>query len=321
MVRRRYIISTRRTGLGDRLVSLGAAWRFARGSGRILVADWRFSAYSPDTRANLFTLCFEGASDLAGVPFIGDDSVGSLGLPGNPGRTVLEAVRHRLTGCRRLSLEEAERLLTGGRDIDGRGLLLDSCIADGSTPVEESRAFLSALRPVPRIASAVAAFRGGLGEGPVIGLHIRHGNGGDVMDHGRFWSSFQPAIARCVAAVRHARTQFGPAAIVLLCTDSAEVEHAIKESVTGVVTRKKIYRDPGDGELHLWRGAFLVRDDAMIEMLLLAECDALIRYPPRSFFSFYAAVMKPSRERRADTMRNLENHWDPADPLSPAILF
>ena len=28
------------------------------------------------------------------------------------------------------------------------------------------------------------------------------------------------------------------------------------------------------------------RDDALVELLLLAECNALIRYPPASFFSF-----------------------------------
>jgi hypothetical protein len=30
----------------------------------------------------------------------------------------------------------------------------------------------------------------------------------------------------------------------------------------------------------------------MVDMLLLAECDALVRFPPGSFFSFYASLMR-----------------------------
>ena len=80
---------------------------------------------------------------------------------------------------------------------------------------------------------------------------------------------------------------------MLLCTDSSDVQSALIRRVPGVICRNKLFRKSGEGELHHWRGASLGRDDALVELLLLAECDALIRYPPGSFFSFYAAVMKP----------------------------
>src|SRR5471030_2756028 len=57
---RRYVISIRsQTGLGDHLICLAAAWRFARDTGRVLVADWRFSPYTLAAKDNLFPLCFE----------------------------------------------------------------------------------------------------------------------------------------------------------------------------------------------------------------------------------------------------------------------
>lgn len=317
----RYIVSTRRTGLGDRLVSLAAAWSLARDTGRTLVADWRFSAYALDGKSNLFTLCFENTSDLAGVPFVGDDSVSRLGLPGNPRRTALDAIRHRLLGCRRLSPEEAASAIRSGRDVKGRAILIDACLFDRSMPVEECRQFLGALRPRANIANAVAAFRAGLGDGPIIGLHVRHGNSGNIMSHGPYWTSFAPAIARCVAAVEHARERLGASATVMLCTDSLEVEQAIKDSVPRLVTRPKMYRHPGTGELHIWRGASFGRDDAMVEMLLLANCDALIRYPPDSFFSLYGAVVRHRRERQPRTLGDLARPWNPGDTLSSAILF
>src|ERR1700733_11022962 len=75
----RYVISIRRhTGLGDHLICLAAAWRFARDTGRVLVADWRFSPYTLAAKDNLFPLCFEVPSSLAGVPFIGANDVGEL---------------------------------------------------------------------------------------------------------------------------------------------------------------------------------------------------------------------------------------------------
>jgi hypothetical protein len=317
----RYVVSTRRSGLGDRLVSLAAAWRFARNTGRTLVADWRFSAYALDGAANLFTLCFEGASSLAGVPFVGDDSVGRLGLPGDPRRTVLQAIRHRVTGCRRLGPEAALRAIREGRDVKGRAILLDACLADGSASVEETRGFLAALRPVAHVANAVSAFRSRLGDGPIIGVHVRHGNGGNILGHARYWPSLQTGIDRCVAAVRRARARLGSSAIVMLCTDSIDVERALAELMPHVITRPKMHRYPGAGELHTWRGAGLVRDDAMIEMLLLAESDVLVRYPPGSFFSLCAAVMKRHHERPLQTVGQLACPWDPGDALSAAVLF
>jgi hypothetical protein len=56
-------------------------------------------------------------------------------------------------------------------------------------------------------------------------------------------------------------------------------------------------------------------------MLLLAQCDALIRYPPASFFSFYGAVMQHGRGREREGIDVLQEPWDASNPLSPALLF
>jgi hypothetical protein len=107
----------------------------------------------------------------------------------------------------------------------------------------------------------------------------------------------------------------------MLCTDSLEVEQAMKDSVPRLVTRPKMHRHPGTGELHNWRGASFGRDDAMVEMLLLANCDALIRYPPESLFSLYGAVMRHRRDPPPRILDDLARHWNPGDTLSPAILY
>jgi nodulation protein Z len=318
-VKDRYVISVRRrTGLGDRLICLAAAWRFARDTGRVLVADWRFSPYALDPKANLFALCFETPAELAGVPFIGDDGVASMGLPGEP----QEARRQPLPASyRRIAHKTAGQAIRESRDLPSQIVEFNTCVNDGLTLVKDSRVFLESLKPVAPISQAVTPFRQALPPGPVIGLHIRHGNGGDILGHARHWTSFPAAINRCVGAVEAAQSRLGNAATVMLCTDSIEVEQAIRELLPAVVCRPKMYRHPNDGELHLWRGAGLGRDDGMVEMLLLAESDALIRYPPASFFSFYGAVMKPHREPERWSLYDLQRPWDSGDVLSPALIW
>ena len=92
------------------------------------------------------------------------------------------------------------------------------------------------------------------------------------------------------------------------------------EALPGSISRPKLYRQPGEGELHGW-GAPLVRDDALIEMLVVAECDALIRYPPASFFTFYAAVMRRHGSTRPKEIRDLECPFAADDGLSPPVLI
>jgi hypothetical protein len=315
------------TGLGDRLICLGAAWLFARKTGRTLIADWRHSVYAPDSKQNAFALCFESLPELAGVPFIGDDRVARCDLP-RPrypafwNEDGLLAAPFRRPGDTSFADRDAavERI-RGGRDAAAPTVVFDACVNDGLVSLADCRTFLSALRPVAHVTQMVATFRNEhLGAGPIIGLHIRHGNGAPT-GHAHYWNSFQTSINRCERAVRSAREQVGEAAPVLLCTDSSEVERAVRNQIAGVISRKKEFGRPGEGELHLSLESHRGRDDAMVEMLLLAESSALIRYPPGSFFTFYAAVMKRWMSPLPETVYDLQRPHDPADTLSPALLI
>ena len=317
----RYVISIRRySGLGDHLICLAAAWRFARDTGRVLVADWRFSSYTLTAKDNLFPLCFEVPSKLAGVPFIGANDIGALSPQVETRRLarILLRLRH---GVYQPSHRRAVAHISQGRDLPGRTVIFHSCVNHGITRIADLWDFFSALRPVASATAAVTAFRAGLPGGPLIGLHIRHGNGAAIEGYAPHWQSFPAAIERCLNAVGEARSRLGPGAKILLCTDSAEVEAAIRARIPDLVTRRKLLRHAGEGELHLWRGAALGREDSLVEMLLLAQCDALIRYPPASFFSFYGAVMQHGRGSEHQHIDVLQKPWDASDPLSPALLF
>ena len=323
----RYVISTRSTGLGDRLICLGAAWVFARNTGRTLVADWRYSSYSIDPKRNAFPLCFEAPPDLAGVSFMGDDRVDRMRWPRprHPERWNDDALfatpRLRPSEAIFADRDAAVALIRSGADVAASTVVFDACVNDGLVSVKDSRTFLGALRPVAHVTAMAAAFRAQcLGAERVIGLHIRHGNGGRTGHHGS-WQSFDAAIARCYRAVCVAREHVGRDGVVLLCTDSVDVEVALRRVIPDLVCRPKMFRRSGQGELQVWNHAHQVRDDALVEMLLLAGGEALIRYPPSSFFTFYAAVMGDWNGSIHDTVYDLQRSYDPADSLSPALLM
>jgi hypothetical protein len=316
------------TGIGDRLICLAAAWLYARATGRTLIADWRSGFLAPNPNTNAFPLCFANRGDLAGVPFIGDDTVVQIGLPSPrfPWAWNIKPTKD-WPFSRPVKLLDADRraaveIIRANQDRPEQVVIFDTCINDGIVRFEDAHEFFQTLQPVESVAAAVAKFRReGFGDRPVIGLHVRHGNGGDIMDHTRFWVSFEEAIARCRRCVALAREKLDQDAGVFLCTDSREVQDAVKASVPGVFTRPKQFRRPGTGELHGHGGAWRSREDTLTEMLLLSHMPVLIRYPPGSFFSLYAAVMKPRTQPAPPTLYDLLAGIDPSDPLSPALLF
>ncbi|MBB4577500.1 hypothetical protein GGI59_006400 [Rhizobium lentis] len=80
--RDRYVVSRRRTGFGDCLWSLAAAWRYAQRTGRTLAIGWRGSCYLNQPFTNAFTVFFEPIQDIAGVRVICDDQINQLSFPG-----------------------------------------------------------------------------------------------------------------------------------------------------------------------------------------------------------------------------------------------
>lgn len=133
----RCVVSMRSTGLGDRIICPGAAWLFARNTGRLLIADWRVSLYARDWRENLFPRCFEPLAQLAGVDFLGDDRVAALRLPRSafPEFCNREARTVDPTFCPAemflADRETAVAMIRTGRDVPGRTVIFNACVNDG----------------------------------------------------------------------------------------------------------------------------------------------------------------------------------------------
>jgi hypothetical protein len=222
----RYVVSLRPTGLGDRLICLCAAWIFARNTGRTLVVDWRGSRYTPRLEQNLFSLCFANSDELVGVPLrVAAAGMHDLPAPAFPDHWNRDdRLADPWRGPREDSAAIRDHAVTAIRsqaDIDAPTVILNTCVNDGVTDFAVARHFYQALRPLPHIQAAIEEYhRSTMAGGPVIGLHVRHGNGGNILGHARHWTSFDEGIGRCLRAVALARSRTGPDTPVFLCTDS-----------------------------------------------------------------------------------------------------
>lgn len=294
----RIVLARRWTGLGDCVLSLLAAHRYAKATGRALVVDWRYSCYAPPER-NLFSLVFEPIRTWDGVPVLADDRVAGLAHPGPYWPPIWSAVGVNAPPVdgERGDARAAVALIEAGTDVAAPVVVFDGCIAPAAPPVTVARQHLHALRVHEPFVASVGAFRDRCFAGrPVVGVHVRHGNGGAIGGHAHWWKRPGASLLVIADAIRVAtaalRRRVGGEPVVFVATDSAPVEEVLRRLLPAVVTRPKRFHPPGAGELHRGFGAAGDLDDALVEMLLLAEVDVLLRYPPGSYYSYWGATMK-----------------------------
>ena len=295
---RRYVVARRWTGLGDCLVSLLAAHRYAKATGRTLLVDWRHSRYAAPGR-NLFADLFGAPPVWDGVPTVADQRVVGFDHPGpyRPGGWSAAALHRPPVDGERGDTRAAIDLILGGTDVAEPVVVFDGCIAPAVPDLEVRRRLLSALRVRDDVLASVRSYaRERFAGRPVVGVHVRHGNGGNIGEHARYWTRPGEALLTIAGAARQAmdglRQARGATPTAFLCTDSPDVETAMRRLVPGLEVRPKSFRPSGAGELHLWAGAAAGLADALTEMLLLAEVDVLVRYPPGSYFSVWGETMK-----------------------------
>src|SRR5258708_8007546 len=160
----RYTLSIRRAGLGDRLVCLAAAWIFSKRTGRTLVADWRFGAYSQGRASNLFTRVFDTRDNLAGVRFIADESVGGLALP-RPrypplwnDDELLKRPFRRQDETLLADRAQAVHLVKEAGDLPAPTVVFDTCLASAPDLLSAARPFSTHLTPKSSASTLPAEF-------------------------------------------------------------------------------------------------------------------------------------------------------------------
>lgn len=300
-----YIISARNTGWGDCLLSLVSAWYHAKVSAKTLIIDWRSSLYLSDPTLNAFVHYFQSCGELAGVPVVCQDPLNAVKLSG----PVYSPIWQRYSDNVKLrNYQESIFIddIAGVRlseDKNSSTILYQECLPWAVDFKELSSHVLENIRLKPSIQNQVDSFIARYFNKNMIGVHLRCGNEGDIMNHTKFWRDQEQALERICTAIDVALKKFGSECGLFICSDTREVEQYIKRRYPDVIVRTKVFRASGTGELHhlkndeQWsaEGLRQMGEDALIEMHLLGACTAIIRFPPESYFSFYASSFKRYR--------------------------
>ncbi|WP_156922439.1 nodulation protein NodZ [Azorhizobium doebereinerae] len=293
---RRYVVARRRTGFGDCIWSLAAAWQYAKRTGRILVIDWTGSCYTRDSETNAFTQFFNPIDEIAGVPVILAGGGENLRLPGPFFPEWWNGHWGEKRGDQQVLFErdQLRRLFATGQDCAAATVICDACLMWGCDEWAENVIF-DELDVVERIRDKISAYRRDNFDGcKVIGVHIRHGNGEDIQDHWPYWAEPERLMRLVEGKMRSERLRVESEMVkYFLSTDSIFVLNSIVRVFPGVMYTEKEYRRLGAGPLHCPQLGPAGGEAALVDMYLLAMCDVLIRVPPTSAFSRMAYLRVP----------------------------
>ena len=304
------VVSRRTSGLGDCLISLCGAWYYAKLTGRTLVIDWRWSRYVQEKNKNAFAVFFEPLIEVEGVPVISDNSVSTLEYPcpiysrhakksglkrtlGQIAHTMFETKLPFVFSYEEVVADELA-IIRSAQDVEEPTIIFRCCLYDIPMTHEARGLFLAHLKPQKAIREEIDQYAREQFIGrKVIAVHVRHGNGGNILDHSQYWVDESRALNEICDKIQTAQAELGGDCLVFLCTDSRKVLEFIRSRISNVIAREKYFRPDDKGELHARttiyakNGSHFGRE-ALIEMFLLARSDALICYPYDSFFSYYA---------------------------------
>ncbi|WP_080140013.1 nodulation protein NodZ [Bradyrhizobium sacchari] len=294
----RFVVSRRRTGFGDCLWSLASAWRFAKQTGRTLAIDWRGSCYLDEPFTNAFPIFFEPVEDIGGVPVICDDDINERSFPApffpawwnKPSIDCVYRPDEQIFRER----DQLDQLFQSQRDSDANTVVCDACLM-WRCDQEAEREIFRSIKPRPEIQARIdTIYREHFEPYSVIGIHVRHGNGEDIMGHAPYWADAERALRQVCNAIDKARGLAHARPVrAFLCTDSAVVLEQVSAIFSDVFAIPKQFQAPQAGPLHNpsfgAEGGF----SALTEMYLLARCDTVIRFPPTSAFTRYARLFVP----------------------------
>ncbi|WP_283805875.1 nodulation protein NodZ [Bradyrhizobium sp. ARR65] len=295
----RFVVMRRRTGFGDCLWSLAAAWSYARRTGRALAIDWRGSCYLDQSFTNAFPVFFEPVQRIAGVHVACcDDEINQFAFPGpffpewwnKPPIDCIYRPDEQIFRER----DELAQLFEAATDTEAKTVVCDACLMWRCDEAAERQIFES-VKPSREIQARIDAIYQEHFEGySVIGVHVRHGNGEDVMGHAPYWADPDLALRQVCAAIDRAKVLSHPRPVrVFLCTDSVRMLQRLSAIFPDIFVVRKRFQADRAGPLHSAELGVEGGISALVDMYLLGRCDTVIRFPPTSAFTRYARLFAP----------------------------
>jgi len=310
------------SGVGCNLKVLAPCWKYALETNRTLIIDWRGNPYTRATpEKNLFSLLYEQPDpSQIGVKCIADDSVNNIRFP-QPILAPAGDIPHESGAIDRFPARGRHvvgmrRVIRKGIDVKFPTVMpsIDTTyiLASAFGPLgrlkpkmfsfSEAKRLYKSLKLRPQWASMVSEFyESHMEEKPVIGVHIRQGNGEEkYRNHfnSRVIHNYEDFIEAIATRIRRlGEKEFGKCYGVFLCTDSDDVVESMRSFFPLLITRH-IWR-PSSGEGMDFDHAFKNDDgglgaavNAIVDMQLLAKCDIVLMTKWTSFASHVPYIME-----------------------------
>ena len=281
------------SGIGSNLASLAGAIWYAERLNRSVIVDWRGSAFLKDKSANYFSEFFETPAEIQGVRVL---YAPTAALPEDAPEAGLSAARSYLAGA------EAPPVIVL-RDYHGLERL--DVKSGEQAQFWRLRDFYRYIAPRDFVQREIDRFADAhFSNAFVIGVNLSSGNG--EFDRGQLYqgrvdidifskdASFLRKVARArQLAVRGLPRAFRNSAKMFFATDAYKM-HALLSQLPNAVTRRSMFPPPGVGRVFCDYNepGYTDRDaivDAIVDMFLLARCQALIRNG--SVFNAYAVTV------------------------------
>lgn len=295
-----YFVSkpTPKAGIGSRLLELGETVWLGLQFGRAVIVDWRNTRFLKD-RVNYFTEVFAPVPEILGVPMY---YVPCRGLREyeQKRRRELPTLDHALGEELASESPSTPRYIVVRHSKELQRLpIYDQASVDAFLPD-----FYSRIVPRPPVAQQLEAwYEANLCGHFVVGVNVSTGNGlfaagaryegrvnvGIFENDERFLRAIAEACDQAAEnAPRSQRSDYK----IFFATDSAHMSEVLSR-LPRAVTRRVVFPPEGAGHYFCDYDALGYSDraaaaDTVIDMLLLARCDALVRN--RSKFSYYALV-------------------------------
>jgi hypothetical protein len=285
------------SGIGSNLASLAGAVWFGQRLDRTVIVDWRGSAFLKNQTLNYFTEFFERPEVIQGVPVL---YAPCAELP----EPAEETPEFGVTAAREgLAKGASDQTFIRLKNYHGLERL------DPESGEEQQfwrlRDFYTFIKPLGFVQQEIDRFADAhLANAFVIGVNLSSGNG--EFDKGQTYQGrvdldifsedriFLRKVERARAlAVRGLPRAFRDKARFFFATDAYKM-HALLSKLPNAVTRRTVFPPPGVGRVYCDYNdpGYTDRDaivDAIVDMFLLARCQALIRNG--SVFNAYAVTV------------------------------
>ncbi|MCP9927906.1 nodulation protein NodZ [Cyanobium sp. CH-040] len=282
--------SSRGAGLGDALRVVLAAIAYGAATKRRILVDWSDGSFGP-VGSNMFPELFQLQDGLAAgelpVDFWNRRDAHPPVWSGRLGDPVHQLYLEQ--GWSHWERARTKALLSA--DLDQDAYPQDVIVLTDFTGLPSHLAtdplsgpFHTILQPSPGIAMEVSRFAAEHFQPRMIGVHLR-----DTMEPGAAEKARRDSAV--LRVIRHLRRRW-PDSTVFLATDNRDTEARIRDCVPRLVVRQKLLPAPGL-PVHLsdfGPSAAEKTRDAVIDLLLLACCDALV-HPSNSSFSVAASML------------------------------